>query len=567
MIKNWLASYPRDIPDTVEIDPAVSLRDIIEQACERYADKPAFSNLGTVIDYHQMETLSRNFAAYLQHDGLRKGDRIALMMPNLLQYPVAFFAAQRAGLVVVNVNPMYTSEELALQLRDSGARAIVILENFATTLQPILPQLKLDRVILTRVGDLLGPLKGSAVNAVVKYLKKAVPAFHLPGTVAFRQVLHEGKNHPLAPIPLDGSDTALLQYTGGTTGTAKGAVISHRNLVANIRQLSAWLSIVARPGAETVVTALPLYHIFSLTANCLLFSHLGGHNLLITDPRDRRGFVRELKRFPFTAMSGVDTLFNALLHTPGFSELDFSRLHITLGGGMAIQPRVAEQWQQLTGSTLIQAYGLTEASPGVCIDPMDATEFNGSVGLPLPSTELVIRDPQGSAVAEGENGEVWIRGPQVIRQYWQRDQETRLVLNQDGWLRTGDIGYMDAAGYVYLVDREKDLILVSGFNVYPHEVEEVATQHPEVCEAAAIGVPDPSTGERVKLFVVREPTAAAQALDQATLLAFCREHLARYKIPHSIEFRDQLPKSNVGKVLRRELRLEQQRERASQDTL
>lgn len=547
-------AYPDGVPQTVDVDPTLSLRDLFERACRRYADRPAFSNLGTLIDYRRLDALSRDLAAYLQNRaGLVKGDRVALMLPNLLQYPVAFFAAQRAGLTVVNVNPLYTADELLFQLRDSGAQAIVLLENFSAALQSALTGLALRCIIVSRAGDLLGPVKGTLVSAVARYRGRATPPARLPGAQRFRAALAAGADLTLKRVPLDGNDIALLQYTGGTTGAAKAAVLTHHNLVANIHQLAAWIGIVARPGREVVVTALPLYHIFSLTANCLLFSHLGCHNLLITDPRDRAAFVRELKRFRWTAITGVDTLFNALLHSPGFADLDFSALHMSLGGGMAIQPQVAERWRQVTGTTLIQAYGLTEASPGVCITPMNATTFCGSVGPPLPSTEVVIRDPLGKDLAAGQDGEVWIRGPQVMQRYWRNDPESNAVRDADGWLRTGDIGHLDAAGYLYLVDRIKDLILVSGFNVYPHEVESVALTHPAICEAAAVGIADPNSGQRVKLFVVTEPAAGA-TVDAAAVVAFCREHLAGYKVPRRVEFREQLPKSNVGKVLRRKLR-------------
>jgi len=554
MDKPWLKSYPEGIAAGIDEHANTTLRDILEQSCHRYADNTAFSNFGTTLSYRQMEALSRDFAAWLQQSAkLQKGDRIALMMPNVLQYPVALYAALRAGFVVVNVNPMYTVDELAQQLRDADAHTVLLLENFAHTLQAALPQLQIDTVIIARIGDLLGPLKGRIANLLSAHRGSGITRFDLPGVVPFRDALRAGRNMSFTPPPLSPEDTACLQYTGGTTGTAKGAVLSHRNLAANVAQLSQWLSIVARPGAEIVVTALPVYHIFSLTANVLLFGQLGSHNLLITDPRDLKGFVRELRRYRFTAMSGVNTLFNGLLHAPGFADLDFSALHITLGGGMAVQPSVAEHWQQLTGSTLIQAYGLTETSPGVCINPMNATRFDASVGPPLPSTEVSIRSDDGTELAPGEDGELWIRGPQVMLEYWHQPEETRRVLSDDGWFRSGDIAQLDQRGYVTLVDRQKDMILVSGFNVYPNEVEQVVSRHPGVREVAAVAVPDPKSGEAVKLFVVRDdPDLAPQEL-----IDLCREHLARYKIPHQIEFRQQLPKSNVGKILRRKLRAAQ----------
>ena len=555
MEKIWLQHYPAGVAADIDQASVTTLRDVIEHSCREFSDHTAFSNLGTQLSYHQMEVLSADFAAWLQHTaGLRKGDRIALMMPNVLQYPLALYAALRAGFVVVNVNPMYTADELEAQLRDSEARAIVVLENFAHTLEAVLPRLQpeamLETIIVTRIGDLLGPVKGAMVNLVVKHLRKAVPAFSIHTAIPLRSALAAGRQLEFEPPPLGPTDTACLQYTGGTTGVAKGAVLSHGNLAANVAQLSQWLSILSRPGEEIVVTALPIYHIFSLTANILLFGQMGSHNLLITDPRDMRSFVRELGRQPFSAITGVNTLFNALLHAEGFAQLDFSKLHMTLGGGMAVQDAVAQQWQQVTGSTLIQAYGLTETSPGVCINPMDATHFNGTVGPPLPSTEVSIRDPQGRELPLGEDGELWIRGPQVMREYWHHPDETAKVLTADGWLHSGDIAHLDPRGQVTLVDRQKDIILVSGFNVYPNEVEEVAARHPGVREVAAISVADDRSGEAVKLFVVRD----AGDVDADTLIDWCKQHLARYKVPRQIEFRDSLPKTNVGKILRRKLR-------------
>lgn len=555
MEKIWLEHYPSGIAAEIDQSSVGTLRDIIEDSCRKYASHTAFSNLGRELSYREMETLSADLAAWLQQRaGLQKGDRIALMMPNLLQYPLALYAALRAGFVVVNINPMYTADELEAQLRDSGARAILVLENFAHTLEQVLPQLQgeglLETLLLTRIGDLLGTFKGTLVNLVVKYLRNGVPPFSLPDAIPLRTALTQGRQLHFQPPPLAREDIACLQYTGGTTGIAKGAVLTHANLADNVAQLSQWLSILSRPGEEVVVTALPIYHIFSLTANILLFGQLGSHNLLITDPRDMKGFVRELGRQPFSAITGVNTLFNGLLHAKGFAQLDFSRLHMALGGGMAVQASVAEHWQRVTGSTLIQAYGLTETSPGVCINPMNASEFNGTVGPPLPSTEVSIRDAQGQELAIGEDGELWIRGPQVMREYWQQPDETARVLSQDGWLHSGDIAHLDSQGRITLVDRQKDLILVSGFNVYPNEVEEVASGHPGVREVAAIGVADSKSGEAVKLFVVPE----SPEVEADSIIAWCRQHLARYKVPHHIEFRDTLPKTNVGKILRRKLR-------------
>ena len=550
MAKPWINSYPAGIPATIEHRPERSLRDVIEESCRDYPRHAAFSNFGTTISYRRLDALSRDFGAWLQQAGLRKGDRVALMMPNLLQYPVALYGVLRAGMTVVNVNPMFTASELAFQLRDSGARAIVLLENFAHTLAAVEPRLPLEIIVITAIGDLLGPLKGPLANLMVRHRRGEVPSYRLPGAVRFRRVLAEGAGRQLERVPLNGDDIALLQYTGGTTGVPKGAILTHGNLVANLQQVEAWLSIAARPGEEVIVTALPLYHIFSLTANCLTFGQLGGHNVLITDPRDLPGMVKTLRRYRITAMTGVNTLFNGLLHTPGFADLDFSRLHMVLAGGMALQASVAEHWQRVTGSPLFEAYGLTETSPAVCIDPLDLTRYNHSAGLPLPSTEISVRDEAGKALPAGEDGELWIRGPQVTQGYWQRPDETEIAITPDGWLRSGDIGHIDDQGYVYIADRKKDMILVSGFNVYPNEVEDVVAGMPGVREVVAVSMPDAKSGEVVKLFVVPEdPVPTREAI-----VARCREHLARYKVPREVEFRDSLPKSNVGKILRRELR-------------
>ncbi len=497
--------------------------------------------------------MSAQFASYLANDlKLQRGERIAIMMPNLLQYPIAMFGALRAGLVVVNTNPLYTPRELRHQLDDSGAKAIVVVDNFAATVQEVISDTdsSVEHVITTAIGDMLGFPKGALINFVLKYVKKAVPEFDIPGAVRFKDVLDQGARSTAPQIELSHADVAFLQYTGGTTGVAKGAMLTHENMIANMLQSSAWISGKLRQGEETIITALPLYHIFSLTANCLVFMRLGGLNWLITNPRDMPGFVKELKKSHFTAMTGVNTLFNGLLNTDGFSEVDFSRLNFTLGGGMAVQKSVAERWKKVTGCTLAEAYGLTETSPAVCINPVDLAEYNGSIGLPVPSTDVAIWSDEGQALPVGEVGELMVKGPQVMKGYWNRPQETADVLTDEGWLHTGDIARMDEQGYFYIVDRKKDMILVSGFNVYPNEIEDVVASHPGVAEVAAVGMDDEHSGEVVKLFVVKkDPALTAEALKQ-----YCHDELTGYKRPKYIEFRDELPKSNVGKILRRKLR-------------
>ncbi len=552
MEKIWLKEYPAGVPTEIDLNEFASLKDILEKSCQRFADLPAYSNMGVTLRYRDIDRLSRDFGAWLQAQGLSKGDRVAIMMPNALQYPVALFGALRAGLTVVNVNPLYTPRELEHQLIDSGATAIVIIENFAHTLQEVLAKTPVKMVITTELGDLFPFPKRLLVNFVVKYVKKMVPAWNIPGAIPFRRVLSEGARKTLTNVPLNHDDLAFLQYTGGTTGVSKGAMLTHGNMVANLQQASAWLQPFSKPAEETIITALPLYHIFSLTANCLTFMKVGGHNILITNPRDMPGFVKELGKVKFTAITGVNTLFNGLLHTPGFDQLNFSTLKISLGGGMAVQRAVAERWKQLTGIPLIEAYGLTETSPAACINPLTLPEYNGSIGLPLPSTELSIRDDEDRerGIGVDEAGEICLRGPQVMRGYWQRPEETAKVMTEDGYLRTGDVGYVDERGYVRIVDRKKDMILVSGFNVYPNEVEDVVVHHPGVLEAAAVGVPDEKSGEAVKIVVVKKDPA----LTGEALIAHCREHLTSYKVPRHVEFRDELPKTNVGKILRRMLR-------------
>ncbi|GAA4899117.1 long-chain-fatty-acid--CoA ligase FadD [Ferrimonas pelagia] len=550
MAQLWLESYPGDVPTEIDADHYDSLVDLLEQSVEQFGDQVAFTNMGQTLTYRDLDQHSRDFAAYVHGElGLRPGDRIALMMPNLLQYPIALFGALRAGLVVVNVNPLYTPRELEHQLKDSGALAIVVVSNFAHTLEQVVDHTPVEHVILTTMGDQLSLPKRTLVNFVVKYVKKMVPKYRLPHARSFRSALAKGKHLSYQRPAVSGEDIAFLQYTGGTTGVAKGAILTHRNLVANLEQIGAYIGQELETGQETVITALPLYHIFALTANCLLFMKLGARNVLITNPRDLPTFVNILKANPFTVMTGVNTLFNALINSPGFDDLDFSGLKISLGGGMAVQRSVAERWEAITGSRLLEGYGLTECSPVASVAPHNSKGYDGTIGLPLPSTEMRAVDPFGKEVALGERGELQVKGPQVMRGYWQRDDATAEVL-QEGWLSTGDVATQNEKGYFTIVDRLKDMILVSGFNVFPNEIEEVVVSHPEVVEVAAIGVPDDRSGEAVKIFVVRQ----SSALSKETLLAHCRESLTNYKVPRFIEFRDELPKSNVGKILRRELR-------------
>ena len=552
MEKIWIKSYPEGIP--AEIDPQAfsSVNEIFDQSAVHYAERPAFSNFGQSISFAELDRECTAFAAFLEkRAGLVKGDRIAIMMPNLLQYPIAMLGALRAGLTVVNTNPLYTPRELKHQLSDSGAAAIVIVENFAHVLERCIGETQVKTVITTRMGDMLPFPKGALINFVVKYVKRMVPAYHLPGAIDFKAALAEGEGLNLTPVKVDGGDIAFLQYTGGTTGVAKGAMLTHRNIVANVEQASAWLKpFIDVNEPDIVVTALPLYHIFALTANCLTFMRGGGLNYMITNPRDMKGFVKELSKVRFTAITGVNTLFNGLMNTDGFSDLDFSKLHITLGGGMAVQRAVAERWKSVTNTTLLEAYGLTETSPAVCINRLDLEGFEGSVGLPVPSTEVCVRDEDGNELGLNEPGELFVRGPQVMKGYWNRPQETAKSLDGDGWFSTGDIATIDDGGFVRIVDRKKDMILVSGFNVYPNEIEDVVASHPDVLEVGAIGVPDERSGEVVKIVVVkRNPGLTAE-----TLQAYCRDKLTRYKCPDFITFTKELPKTNVGKILRRELR-------------
>ncbi len=552
MEKPWINSYPQGVPAEIDVNSYQSVVEIFTEATGRFSDKPSFHNLGKTISYGELDALTRQFASWCQHEaGLVKGDRIAIMMPNLLQYPVAVFGALRAGLVVVNTNPLYTDRELEHQLTDSGAKAIVVVEAFAHTLADVIDKTDVKVVVTTRFGDMLGFPKSMLVNFVLKYIKKMVPPFSLPGSHSFKDVLAKGASLPESTVTVGHDDIAFLQYTGGTTGVAKGAMLTHRNMVANIVQAWTWINAVElTEGKEIIVTALPLYHIFALTANCLTFMKLGALNLLITNPRDMPGFVKELKKFRFTAFTGVNTLFNALMNTDGFKDLDFSGLKMTLGGGMAVQKVVADEWKDITGSPLIEAYGLTETSPAACINPMTLQDYNDSIGLPISSTDGSVRDEDNKPLPIGEAGELCIRGPQVMKGYWQRPEETAKTIDSDGWLHTGDVAIMNAEGYFKIVDRLKDMILVSGFNVYPNEVESVVAMMPEVLEVGAIGVPDDHSGEVVKVVIVKKDPS----LTEAAVKAHCKEELTGYKRPKVIQFVDELPKTNVGKILRRELR-------------
>jgi long-chain acyl-CoA synthetase len=548
--KIWLGAYPPGVPAEVDTGRYRSLKEMFEHSCARYRDLPAISNLGCTLTYGDLDRESRRFAAYLQTGlGLAKGHRIAIMLPNVLQYPVAFFGAMRAGLVLVNVNPLYTPRELQHQVADSGARTILILENFAHKLAEVIGSTGLNNVITTAVGDLLPAPRRWLVNFAVRHVKHLVPPWTIPQAISLRAALLQGERYGIKEVDIGPGDLALLQYTGGTTGIPKGAMLSHGNLVANLTQIAAWIGKDLSEGAETVVTPLPLYHVFSLTANLLTFVSLGGHNLLVTDPRDIAGLIALLKQGKFTVITGVNTLFNALINAPAFSSVDFSRVKVVVGGGAAIQQAVATRWKELTGTTIIEGYGLTETSPVVCVNPLNIDSYTGMLGLPLPSTDVKICDEQGAEVATGEVGEICVSGPQVMQGYWNRPDETAKVLMSDGWLHTGDEGYMRADGYIKLSDRIKDIILVSGFKVFPNEVEEVAMMLPGVVEAGAASVADERSGQAVKLFIVRRD----QALTAEQVLAHCRRNLTGYKVPKYVEFRTELPKSTIGKVLRREL--------------
>lgn len=552
MEKIWLKHYPAGVPAEIDWRGYGSVAELFEDSVAKYRDRPAYLNMGATLTFGEMGRLARNFGAWLQATGLAKGARVAVMMPNCLQYPVCVFGILQAGCTVVNVNPLYTARELEHQLKDSGAEAIVILENFAHVLEQVIARTPVKHIVVAALGDLLGA-KGAIVNFVVRHVKRLVRPWKLDGALRFNAMLAAGARAELKPADAGHEDIAFLQYTGGTTGISKGAMLLHRNILANLEQAAAWVRPFMQDGdRQLIVTALPLYHILSLTANALLMMKVGGCNLLITNPRDIPGFVKELRRHRFTMFTGVNTLFNALLNHPGFAAIDFSGLKISLGGGMAVQKPVADRWKQVTGCTLMEAYGLSETSPGVTINPPDLDEFNGSIGLPIPSTEVELRGDDGREVPLGSPGEICVRGPQVMKGYWNQPDETAKVLGADGFLATGDIAVMDDKGYLRIVDRKKDMLLVSGFNVYPNEIEAVVVTHPGVLECAVIGVPDPHSGEAPKLFVVRKDPA----LTEEDLRRHCRENLAGYKRPKYIEFRKELPKTNVGKILRRALREE-----------
>jgi long-chain acyl-CoA synthetase len=552
----WLKNYPAGMPAEIDPDLFTSIPDLLEKTFRKFADKPAYHNLGRTISYAELARLSRDFAAFLQGlQGVARGDRVAIMSPNLLQYPVALFGILRAGMTVVNVNPLYTPRELEHQLRDSGAKVIVIVENFAGVLQQVLGRTPVRHVITTQVGDMLPLPKRWLVNFVIKKVKRMVPDWRIDGAMTWHTALARGAKAPFEPVEVAREDIAFLQYTGGTTGVSKGAMLTHRNILANLEQTGVWISVSFKEGVEIVMAPLPMYHIFCLTST-LSFMKWGSLTVLITNPRDMPGFVKELAQWKWTVMTGVNTLFSGLLNTPGFDRLDFSPLKVVIGGGAAVQKPVAERWQQVTGLPITEAYGLTETSPGVCCVPLNAP-WNGSIGLPIPSTEVSIRDDSfnelpawtGADDIERHTGEICVRGPQVMKGYWNSPAETAKVL-QDGWLKTGDVGHMDADGYFTITDRKKDMILVSGFNVYPNEIESVVATHPGVLECGAVGVPDEKSGEAVKVVVVRKDPG----LTKEAVIVHCKTQLTGYKMPRQVEFRDSLPKSPIGKILRRELR-------------
>ncbi len=547
----WFAHYEAGVPHEINADAHSSITEILESSFKKFATRPAFHCMGTTFSFEQIDLYSRRFASYLQNQlGLKKGARVAIMMPNILQYPIALFGILRAGMIVVNVNPLYTARELEHQLNDSGSETIIIFENSAHVLETVLAKTPVKHVIKTSIGDLLSFPKNLIVNFVIKKVKKMVPDYNLPKAISFKDTLLEGDEDKFQSVASSGDETAFLQYTGGTTGVSKGAELTHRNIVANIQQAHEWIKPTLGSDNHIIITPLPLYHIFSLTANCFIFSSIGALNILITNPRDIPGFIKELKKWKFTCFTGVNTLFNGLLNNPDFKTIDFSSLKMTLGGGMAVQRSVAERWKETTKSPLIEAYGLTETSPAACINPLNMTEYNGYIGLPISSTDVVIKDDDGKNLAAEEVGEICIKGPQVMRGYWNRPDETEKVMTEDGYFKTGDIGFMNPEGFFKIVDRKKDMILVSGFNVFPNEVEDVVSTHPKVFECAAVGVPDDKSGEIVKIFVVKKD----ESLTEEELKAFCKENLTGYKVPRQYEFRSELPKSNVGKILRKELR-------------
>ena len=551
MEKLWLNSYEQGVNAEIDITQYSSISDVFRQSVEKFAHQPAFQNMGKTLTYAEVGKLAQDFASYLQNVlKLPRGERVAIMLPNLLQYPIALFGILQAGLVAVNTNPLYTPRELEHQLKDSGATTIIVLENFANTLELVLPRTQIKHVIVASVGEMFGFFKGTLMNFVLRKIKKMVPEYRISGAIPFQTTLKEGAAHTFRPVTLTREDTALLQYTGGTTGVAKGAILSHGNICANMLQAKEWIKNQLREGKETVIAALPLYHIFALTVNLMIFTNAGSKIILITNPRDMKGFIGELKKERISVFIGVNTLFNGMVNQPDFAAVDFSNLRLTLGGGMATQKAVAEKWKKITGTPIVEAYGLTEASPGVCCNPLNIEAYSGGIGLPVPSTEVELRDADGKEVPIGQPGELWVRGPQVMQGYWNRPEETAKTIDARGFLETGDIAVMDEKGWLKLVDRKKDLIVVSGFNVYPNEIEEVVSHNDKVMEVACIGVPNEKTGEALKVFVVKKDPS----LTKEELIEFCRTELTAYKVPKDIEFRDELPKSNVGKILRRELR-------------
>ena len=549
----WLNQYPEGVPHQIDPDRYPSIIELFTESVEKYGDRPAFENMGKQITFNELDRLSADFAAFLQVTaGLEKGDRVAIQMPNLLQYPVIMFGAIRAGLVVVNTNPLYTAREMKHQFKDSGATAVIILANFANNLEKVLPDTNVKTVVVTEIGDMIGGLKGLIINWVVKYVKKMVPKYHIKGAVSFKKAMELGKDSTYSKPQVESGDIAFLQYTGGTTGVSKGAMLSHKNILANMQQISAWFIPRLSEKDEIVITALPLYHIFALTVNCLAMLKVGALNVLITNPRDMPAFIKELNKHKFTVITGVNTLFNGLLNQPDFAKVDFSGLKVAVGGGMAVQKSVALKWKEVTGLPLVEGYGLTEASPVLTANPIDGREKIGSIGLPMPNTEIAIFDEGGIQLPVGEVGELYARGPQVMSGYWQRPLETEKTMHED-WLKTGDMAMAHEDGYFSIVDRKKDMILVSGFNVYPNEIEDVIATHPKVLEVAVIGIPDEKSNEAVKVFIVKKDNS----LTESELEAYCRENLTAYKCPKQIEFRTELPKTNVGKILRRKLKEEE----------
>ncbi|WP_027001576.1 AMP-binding protein [Hugenholtzia roseola] len=554
MEKIWLKNYPSLVPHQIDPERYASLIELIEESIEKYADKVAYIHMGVEMTYRQIGEQSAHFAAFLQKElQLKKGDRIAIQMPNVLQYPIALFGAIRAGLVVVNTNPLYTPREMEHQFSDAGVKALVVLANFADRLEKVLDKTPVEHVIITEVGDMMPFFRRTLTNFVVKNVKKMVPAYHLPKAIPFRYALAKGRQHALTPIKVDKNENAFIQYTGGTTGVAKGAELTHRNVIANAEQIKAWMSGKLIEGQELIITPLPMYHIFSLTVNTFIFFAYGAKNLLITNPRDLDALVKDFKKYPITAMTGVNTLFNAIANHPEVGNVDFSHLKIAIAGATALQNAVAQKWKETTGCAVLEGFGLTECSPVVSCNPLDGNEQVGTIGLPLPSTEVMLADDNGEEVAEGERGELWVRGPQVMKGYWKRPEATADMITPEGWLKTGDVAIIQPDGFLKIVDRKKDMILVSGFNVYPNEVEDVIVGHPKVMEVAAIGIPDDKSGEAVKVFVIKKD----ESLTKDELKAYCQEHLTGYKIPKHYEFRTELPKSPVGKILRKDLKAEE----------